>query len=227
MNFFNKIKLYIIVLIFSCNFIFAHSGFEAIINVPFGITLSYPNENLTKLGYKMAPNLDVSVLLQTGYMFSIVDNFAISALGEFGYSYDNYSIYKKENSVSNIVSCSAHNIQLGILSKFNIKQYSIGIGGGIKFPLQVNYLLKLNGATANSSTINLSNIKNYFDPIFSWYVKASIDYYVFFTDIFALDIGAYFLYDFGLKGKNEYKNTIGFSSFDIGIQIGFRFGPKP
>ena len=227
MNFFTKIKLYIIVLIFSCNLIFAKSGFEAILNIPFDITLSYPNETLKNLGYKMSPNLDASVLLQTGYMFSIVENFSISALGEIGYSYDSFSVYKKENDISNIISCFTHNIQLGILSKFNIKQYSIGIGGGMKFPMYVNYLVKNNNSIVSKDSIKTADIKNYFDSVFSWYVKASIDYYVFFTDILALNIGAYFLYDFGLKGKKEYNNTIGFSSFDVGIQIGFRFGPKP
>ena len=101
-------------------------------------------ENIKNLGYKMSPNLDASVLLQTGYMFSIVENFSISALGEIGYSYDSFSVYKKENDISNIISFFTHNIQLGILSKFNIKQYSIGIGGGMKFPMYVNYLVKNN-----------------------------------------------------------------------------------
>ncbi|WP_297277118.1 PorT family protein [uncultured Brachyspira sp.] len=224
---FNKLKLYIIVFIISFNIVFAKSGFEAMLNIPFGITLSYPNEHIKNLGYQMAPNVDATVLFQTGYMFSVVDNFAISILGEIGYYYDSFSVYKKENNITELVSCLTHNIQLGLLSKFNIKQYSIGIGGGMKFPLQVNYLIKNNNSIVNNHVINQSSMKNYFASSFSWYVKASIDYYVFFTDILALDIGAYFLYDFGLKGKNEYKNTIGFSSFDIGLQIGFRFGPKP
>ena len=74
------------------------------------------------------------------------------------------------------------------------------------------------------------------------YIKLTFDYSVFFTDRVAMNIGLYFGYDFfpdnnirtlSLRDVNyfyyEHKDTEkprNYGTFNFGIQLGFRFGPR-
>ncbi|TXJ46651.1 hypothetical protein EPJ70_00445 [Brachyspira aalborgi] len=76
---------------------FAASGFEFILNVPFGINVGIPNKE-TKDAAKAAGGdmdthmgFDVGVDAQIGYMFQVKDGFGISVLGELGCSKVYYS----------------------------------------------------------------------------------------------------------------------------------------
>ena len=116
---------------------FAASGFEFILNVPFGINWSIPTGELKEKRGLMG--FDAGVDAQIGYMISVKDGFGISVLGELGYSWDMYGytagvvdvgggsgssggldIKTKERSVS----FSFHSFKVGLLPKFNI-----GFGG--------------------------------------------------------------------------------------------------
>ena len=131
---------------------FAASGFEFILNVPFGINWSIPTGELKGKGGSMG--FDAGVDAQIGYMISVKDGFGISILGELGYSWDAYS-YTAGASVSGgsgssggidaqlterFVSFSFHSFKVGLLPKFNIgfggkHGLAVGIGGGVKIPL--------------------------------------------------------------------------------------------
>ena len=72
---------------------FAASGFEFLLNVPFGLNVGLPtketkdmfgSDNLTHMG------ADVGVDAQIGYMISVKEGFGISLLAELGYSFDSY-----------------------------------------------------------------------------------------------------------------------------------------
>ena len=62
-----------------------------------------------------------------------------------------------------------------------------------------------------------------FSPSVIGYMKVTFDYYLFFTDNIAVNFGLYLGGDFGLKEKDT---KMGGDAFDIGLQLGFRFGPK-
>ena len=62
-----------------------------------------------------------------------------------------------------------------------------------------------------------------YNPALIGYIKASIDYYLFFTDSIAMEFGLYLGGDFAPKQK---ETKIGLDAFDFGLQLGFRFGPK-
>ncbi|MDA1469803.1 hypothetical protein OGZ02_13395 [Brachyspira hyodysenteriae] len=81
-------------------------------------------------------------------MWQTEDNFGISLLGELGYSFDsfnaNFDTAKVENpndingqidapNAQKLGNASfyTHNLKIGILTKFNIKAFSIGIGLGV------------------------------------------------------------------------------------------------
>ena len=73
--------------------------------------------------------------------------------------------------------------------------------------------------------INLKrkDITDLFSPSVIGYMKVTFDYYLFFTDNIAMNFGLYLGGDFAPKQKDT---KIGLDAFDIGLQLGFRFGPK-
>lgn len=236
---------------------FAASGFEFILNVPLGMGInllpqfSYnirvPRENsngeILSANYNSPNNLgfDTGVSAQIGYMWQVVNNFGISLLGEVGYSFDSlYGTYKFENSEDGIpnnpltsdgisVSTYTHTLKIGLLPKFNINAFSIGIGAGVLIPMAASQSISVNG-----NVLNFPNTK-LFNPI-GGYAKLTFDYSIFFTDKIALNIGLYTGVD--VIGRVETviagnPNNVGgqyfdtlFLTYDIGLQVGFRFGPK-
>ena len=78
---------------------------------------------------------------------------------------------------------------------------------------------------------NSSDIKDNFKTPVIGYIKATFDYSIFFTDNMAMNVGLYAGYDFGMNmseklAPKEVFKYVNFSSFDIGLQLGFKFGPK-
>ena len=63
-----------------------------------------------------------------------------------------------------------------------------------------------------------------FSPSVIGHVKVTFDYYLFFTYNIAMNFGLYLGGDFGPKMKEL--DNIGGDSFDIGLQLRLRFGPK-
>ena len=68
------------------------------------------------------------------------------------------------------------------------------------------------------------------------YIKLTFDYSLFFTDNLAMNFGLYLGYDMPLYATksgagNSYFTTFGMDGvwihdFNVGLQLGFRFGPK-
>lgn len=221
---------------------FAESGFEAIVNVPIGLSVGIHNIKLKDIPGKneieksmkqdSGVGFDIGVTAQLGYMFQVTDGFAISALGEIGYSHDSYAFVSPQDKKA-VQSFTFESIQIGLLPKFNIGAFAIGIGGGVKIPLSGKIYQKYDGKNVIGSPakLNSSDIKNMYSTPVIGYIKATFDYSIFFTDNMAFNVGLYAGYDFGMNLSEhlapkivfEYMN---FSSFDVGLQLGFKFGPK-
>ena len=216
---------------------FAVSGFEFLLNVPFGINWSIPTGELKGKGGAMG--VDAGVDAQIGYMISVKDGFGISVLGELGYSWDAYS-YTAGASVSDgsgssglgaqlterFISFSFHSFKVGLLPKFNIgfggrHGLAVGIGGGVKIPIAGQITFPGN----ESLKATRQDIAEFLSPSVIGYIKASIDYYLFFTDNIAMEFGLYLGGDFGPK-MAATAGGFGGNAFDFGLQLGFRFGPK-
>ena len=213
---------------------FASSGFEFLLNWSGGLKLGIPNKAAKDIGFKKGGGFDTAITAQIGYMFQVKDGFGISLLGELGYAFDNYNM-QTDTAINMSVSSMFNSFQLGLLPKFNIgfggrHGLAIGIGGGVKIPISGNYTLNLdlNGANPDGSALTQLDLKrediiSMFNPALIGYIKASIDYYLFFTDSIAMEFGLYLGGDFAPKQKDT---KIGLDAFDIGLQLGFRFGPK-
>ena len=210
---------------------FAASGFEFLLNWSGGLKIGIPNKAAKTIGYEKGGGFDTAITAQIGYMFQVKDGFGISLLGELGYALDYYNMFSDISSLSSMFN----SFQLGLLPKFNIgfggrHGLAIGIGGGVKIPISGNYTLnlKLNGTNPDGSALTQLDLKrediiSMYNPALIGYIKASIDYYLFFTDSIAMEFGLYLGGDFGMKTKI---GKIGLDAFDIGLQLGFRFGPK-
>ena len=225
---------------------FAASGFEFILNVLFGLSVGFesidlgmlPNENgVTQRKIEDASpgiGFDIGVAAQLGYMFQVKDGFGISVLGELGYSHDTISgTYGKLEggdgiSFSGIKAIyTLEQFQIGLLPKFNIGAFSIGIGGGVKIPISAKERVKIDDLGLDA--------KDKFKPAdaVQGYVKLTFDYSLFFTDNLAMNFGLYLGYDTPLiatAADASYFTTLFerviVHDFNVGLQLGFRFGPK-
>lgn len=234
---------------------FAKSGLEFILNIPIGAGFIFPSKSMKNDGLKDWYTLDAGVEAQLGYMFQIKDGFGISLLGEVGYSLDNYVFKYSENSYFNLDSYNIRydSIKLGLFAKFNIKRFSIGIGGGAKIPMTINYNYSYRLTTQtippiySVSGVNTETIENtnssmeneWFDYVYDietfdkieypiiYYAKITLDYSILFNKNIAMNIGLYIGYDFMPKEYyySEYtrKKPKNYGTFDFGLQIGFRF----
>ena len=200
---------------------FAASGFEFILNVPLGAGIGIPTKSL-KEEYETDATIDAGVTAQLGYMFQVADGFGVSVLGELGYAYSSYSLLAKnfkdfpDGDYYN--RFSFHSFQIGLLPKFNIglggiHGLAIGIGGGVKIPIEGEFY---NGKSEQTTTFRGGNLKKLkeeegFDPLVIGYIKGTFDYSIFFTDNLAFNIGLYLAGDIAtrkyetLDGKTKKK----------------------
>ena len=220
---------------------FAASGFEFLLNVPFGINYTIPTKESKDVyvysNFKGALGGGVGIDAQIGYMFQVSSGFGISALAELGYSADWYS-YSASVSVEDNTSGTGgvgvqvkesfivfnfHSFKVGLLPKFNIGVGSgaiaLGIGGGVKIPVAGEIALP----NDVGGKMTRQDIADFFSPSVIGYIKVTFDYYLFFTDNIGMNFGLYLGGDFGPKAKDP---KIGGDAFDFGLQLGFRFGPK-
>ena len=233
---------------------FAASGFEFLFQLAGGAGVAIPNKEAKDLRFGNGLSFDADISAQIGYMFQVKEGFGISVLGELGYAWDMYitgygsgtlssntsggvTTYTYEGEDGVHISQYYHSFKLGLLPKFNIGvgrgAIALGIGGGVKIPVAGNYHrtvetvgsseVKENVQSESEIALKRKDITDMFSPSVIGYMKVTFDYYLFFTDNIGMNFGLYLGGDFGPKMK-EVK--YGFNSFDIGLQLGFRFGPK-
>ena len=234
---------------------FAASGFEFLFQLAGGAGAAIPNKEAKDLGFGTGLSFDADISAQIGYMFQVKEGFGISVLGELGYAWDFYLYgqggsgtlssntsvnpptytYEGEDGIS--IAEYYHSFKLGLLPKFNIGvgrgAIAIGIGGGVKIPVAGNYRIttttvgtsqvKENVYSETEIALKRKDITDMFSPSVIGYMKVTFDYYLFFTDNIGMNFGLYLGGDFAPKQK---ETKIGCNSFDIGLQLGFRFGPK-
>ena len=209
---------------------FAASGFEFILNVPLGVGIGIPTKSDKESEMKSRAGFDGGVTAQLGYMFQVVDGFGVSVLGELGYAHTSYAIGNKTdaNNYYNY-SYNFHSFQIGLLPKFNIGAFAIGIGGGVKIPVAGEQVSK--GKDAGESYNNKvkwksADIKDMLDPAVIGYIKGTFDYSIFFTDNLAFNIGLYLAGDIATQKASEGSKKETMSTFDVGVELGLKFGPK-
>ena len=223
---------------------FAASGFEFLFQLAGGAGAVIPNKEAKDLGFGTGLSFDADISAQIGYMFQVKEGFGISVLGELGYAWDFYltgidggtlssnttggvTTYTVEGKDGLSLSQYYHSFKLGLLPKFNIgfggrHGLAVGIGGGVKIPIAGQITLPGDNESLKATR---QDIAEFLSPSVIGYIKASIDYYLFFTDNIAMEFGLYLGGDFGPK-MAATAGGFGGNAFDFGLQLGFRFGPK-
>ncbi|MEI0447708.1 hypothetical protein R4J03_11710 [Brachyspira intermedia] len=247
-----KLSLVIALILVANIKVFAESGFEAALSVPLGASFGIftGESDFTVSAFSsVAPAInsevgfDSGVHAQIGYMFDF-GSVGLSLLGDLGYSYDSYrmsfSLSASNPSIGSYdmkayYSMYMHNFQIGVLPKLNFGSFAIGIGGGVKIPMagtiETKIEANLNGHQLDFSQFEGSGkyVSSDFKTSIIPYIKATFDYSFFFNDNMAFVLGAYLGYDFGIAYKNNqllFKEDSRLDSFDIGAEIGFKFGPR-
>ncbi|ADG70481.1 outer membrane beta-barrel protein [Brachyspira murdochii] len=212
--------------------LFAESGFEGIFNIPLGLSAGIPMGTKDNTVKKIGLGFDIGITAQFGYIVDFKNGVGLSILGEAGYSYDTYAytIPSSDKSIKNLSSISFHSLQVGLLPKINIKDFSIGIGGGLKIPIAGTIDNKTTtygtNYTAEGYNVNILDIVNEYDKMnVIPYVKLTFDYSVFNDYNVAANFGLYFDYEFGTRKKIDEKTYTSVDSFGAGLQIGLRFSP--
>ena len=79
--------------------------------------------------------------------------------------------------------------------KFNIGAFSIGIGGGVKIPMAVQYSYKYKYGDQPEEKykekINMKDFIDMYSPAVIGYIKGTFDYSIFFMDNLAFNIGLF------------------------------------
>lgn len=233
-----SIKKFIVIMamtmIFSVS-AFAASGFEFILNVPLGLGIGIPTKSEKDIKWKSGIGFDAGVSAQLGYMFQVKSGFGISVLGELGYAHTTRALAQKYEELGIKTSIYAAYImdsfQIGLLPKINIGAFAIGIGGGVKIPVafQLSSKAKIGDTTIKGKEkIDMKVFRDNYSPAIIGYIKGTFDYSIFFTDKLAFNIGLYLVYDMlktkatpELGEKSEIEGV-----FDIGVELGLKFGPK-
>ena len=108
---------------------FAASGFEFLLNVPFGMNVGIPKDTKNMVVVKEGNQpigADVGIDAQIGYMFQVKESFAISVLGELGYSWDLYGFdYNSEEYIS--VSTFLGDVNANISYDINVSNSIIAL----------------------------------------------------------------------------------------------------
>ena len=233
-----NIKKFIVIMamtmIFSVS-AFAASGFEFILNVPLGLGIGIPTKSEKDIKWKSGIGFDAGVSAQLGYMFQVKSGFGISVLGELGYAHTTRALTQKYEDLGIKTSIYAAYImdsfQIGLLPKINIGAFAIGIGGGVKLPVafQLSSKAKIGDTTIKGKEkIDMKVFRDNYSPAIIGYIKGTFNYSIFFTDKLAFNIGLYLGYDMlktkampELGEKSEIEGV-----FDIGVELGLKFGPK-
>lgn len=231
-------KLFIIVFFFILvSGLFSQSGGGIGIFVPLSGAFSMsdikfndnvPNADRKFLGLKSDAAFEWGVLLQPGYFYGFGNRAGVSVLFDLGYYRDvfAYIITNKNNGASYKESYAFDSINLGLIPKFHFLFLSIGVGGGIKVPLAMEYYTKqINGDGSYSQKYNSSELKSVFSGGIIPYIKVTLDFMFNFNRFSAIAFGIYLNYDFPMHKKlNEFTSLI-YSKYDISaIDFGFQIG---
>ena len=228
-----KKYLFLMILIINSS-VFAKSGFEAIINANIGKSIGIP---IGDAGFerKVSFGFDGALTAQLGFLADFNNNMAMSILGEIGFSHDSFA-YKVPNTMyqRNTINNRFTSLQLGVLPKFNINNFSLGLGAGVKIPfhgrIESYTRVSYTESYRHYEKISFNDIKSIYNQMYVIpYIELTFDWFFSdinyttreFVDTRDLGIGFYLGYNFGPKSKNY----IGTDSFDIGLQLSLRFKP--
>lgn len=161
-----------------------------------------------------------SFSIQPGVFFSYYDTISSAIFLDIGYSKDRYEFRYGESENRIVENFRLNNISIGLLPRINFGFLSIGIGGGVKFPISMTYSID-----NEKYKLDLGDIRDTLNNFYYPYIKASVDFLIKGKNKFMMTLGVYANYDFPFNLKNngilkDAYSKENIASFDIGFQIG-------
>ena len=202
-----------------------NSGYTRSIHIGSSSLVSYDKDK-----YNFDNTYNIYSTLQAGYLFDFGNRMGVSIMGEMGYNFSAaaniYDISGDYPIIGNITGdiiagTYIHSAIVGVLPAFNINNFSVGIGGGIKVPIYGT----MSGTLLFEDEIFLTGGQKINDDDISItpYVKFVFDYSLFIDTktsiVFAFHTG----YDFKV-GSEIYQASP--EAYYVGFQIGIKFGPR-
>ena len=162
-----------------------------------------------------------SFSIQPGVFFSYYDTISSAIFLDIGYSKDRYEFRYGESENRIVENFRLNNISIGLLPRINFGFLSIGIGGGVKFPISMTYSID-----NEKYKLDLGDIRDTLNNFYYPYIKASVDFLIKGKNKFMMTLGVYANYDFPFNLKNngilkDAYSKENIASFDIGFQIGY------
>ena len=193
----------------------AKDGWGVDLSVPLGAGIGFYLED-GKQSETVKPDggFEFGVYLKPNYYFDL----SILSLGislDLGYQRDHFA-FKSDTGKGNVTFDS---ISLGLMPKIDVLFLSIGVGGGVKFPLGGGSYYKENSGGEHTEKYDLKQLQNNFNNLYIPYLKASLDFLLLYN----FTLGIYMSYDFPVMEVKGSSPKVTFGGFDIGGQIGIRF----
>ncbi len=168
-------------------------------------------------------DFDVSVSFQPGVFWGHNDLLSTAFLFDIGFNDDKYEIRHNIDGKRVLENFNFKSLSVGLFPRLNVGFISIGLGGGIKLPLNLKY-----SREGNKHSYDFGDIRDSFKTIYIPYVKASADFLIK-NNKRMITLGVYANYDFPMDiDKNGLLKDVSITkgslaSFDIGFQIGMYF----
>ncbi|OEJ13580.1 hypothetical protein BFL38_02185 [Brachyspira hampsonii] len=174
-------------------------------------------------------DFDNSFSFQPGIFWGYDDLLSAALLFDIGYNKDRYEIKYTVNGKRVLENYNFSSLSIGLFPRFNIGFFSIGVGGGIKIPLHLQYSKDGDELSRNRYSLDFGDIQDAFTTSYIPYIMASADFLIRFSRKFMMSFGVYANYDFPIDidkngiFKDFTINQDSLASFDIGFQLGLYF----
>ena len=245
LKYFLFVNIFIITITYS-----AFASLEINFNGHYGIAFPFNsikvNDNYKNTIYDSVDGnlgFEGTLLFQIGNYFKLFENDytslikGVSLFGDIGFSVNALMSDYKENSKKYTEMLGFYSMMVGATIKLNFSKMSVGLGTGIIAPLYAMVASsKYGGVMAAPNDLNnwnVNDMRNLFKAPIMPYIKLTVEGFLYLVPNFAITIGGYMMYNFGMQYKtdvinnnlgNNIYNKYNFSDLSIGLVLGISLG---
>ncbi|MEI0748473.1 hypothetical protein [Brachyspira pulli] len=237
----------ILIIVITCN---AFASLEINFNGHYGIAFPFNsikvNDNYKNTIYDSVDGnlgFEGTLLFQIGNYFKLFENDytsiikGVSLFGDIGFSVNALMSDYKENSKKYTEMLGFYSMMVGATVKLNFSKMSVGLGTGIIAPLYAMVASSKYGGVITApddlNNWNVNDMRNLFKAPIMPYIKLTVEGFLYLVPNFAITIGGYMMYNFGMQYKtdvinnnlgNNIYNKYNFSDLSIGLVLGISLG---
>ena len=244
-----KYFLFVNILIITITYT-AFASLEINFNTHYGIAFPFNsikvNDNYKNTIYDSVDGtlgFEGTLFLQIGNYFKLFEDDytsiikGVSLFGDIGFSINALMSDYKENGKKYTEVLGFYSMMVGATVKLNFSKMSIGLGTGIIAPLYAMVASsKYGGVMAAPDDLdnwNVNDMRNLFKAPIMPYIKLTVEGFIYLVPNFAVTVGGYIMYNFGMQYKtdvvnnnlgNNIYNKYNFSDLSIGLVLGISLG---